>query len=76
MTKSQKSQKSPKSPKSHKSIKSIKSPKSKNKKGGGLDQYSSDDYKDVGFLDSLKFDMDTPKTARGDLPPFPGCSIM
>jgi hypothetical protein len=69
MTKSQKSQKSTKSVKSPKS-------KNKNKKGGGLDQYESSDYKDVGLLDSLKFDMGDSKTARADLPPFPGCSIM
>ncbi len=70
MTKSQKSQKSTKSVKSPKS-------KNKNKKGGGkLDQYESSDYKDVGILDSLKFDMGDSKTARADLPPFPGCSIM
>jgi hypothetical protein len=47
----------------------------KNKKGGG-DPYSSDDYKDIGVFDSLKFKSDDFKTPRGDLPPFPGCSIM
>jgi hypothetical protein len=47
----------------------------KNKKGGG-DPYSSDDYKDVGFLDALKFKTDDLKPPRGELPPFPGCSIM
>jgi hypothetical protein len=45
----------------------------KNKKGGA---YSSDDYKDVSAFDSLKFESDDFKTARADLPPFPGCSIM
>ena len=47
----------------------------KNKKGGG-GAYSSDDYKDVSAFDSLKFESDDFKTARADLPPFPGCSIM
>jgi hypothetical protein len=47
---------------------------SKNKKGGAV--YSSDDYKDVGVLDGLKFSSDDFKTGRADLPPFPGCSIM
>jgi len=47
----------------------------KNKKGGG-GAYSSDDYKDVGVLDGLKFKIDDFKTGRGELPPFPGCSIM
>jgi hypothetical protein len=47
----------------------------KNKKGGG-DPYSSDDYKDVGVLDGLKFKIDDFKTPRQELPPFPGCSIM
>ena len=46
----------------------------KNKKGGS--PYSSDDYKDVGVLDGLKFNIDDFKTARGDLPPIPSCSIM
>ena len=45
----------------------------KNKKGGA---YSSDDYKDVSAFDSLKFETNNFKTARADLPPFPGCSIM
>ena len=80
MTKSQKSNNSHKSPKSPRSSSSHKSSRTtiklKNKKGGGIDQYSSDDYKDVSFLDSLKFNMDDVKTARGDLPPFPSCSIM
>lgn len=47
----------------------------KNKKGGG-GAYSSDDYKDIGVFDSLKFESNDFKTARADLPPFPGCSIM
>ncbi len=45
--------------------------------GGGInDLYSSDDYKDSGFLDSVKFSTDDRLSLRGDMPPFPGCSIM
>lgn len=47
----------------------------KNKKGGG-DPYSSDDYKDIGALDGLKFKIDDFTPVRQELPPFPGCSIM
>jgi hypothetical protein len=50
----------------------------RNKNGGGSinDMYSSDDYKDAGTLDAFKFKMDDRLSARGDLPPFPGCTIL
>jgi hypothetical protein len=47
----------------------------KNKKGGG-GAYSSDDYKDIGVFDNLKFATDNYAQSRADLPPFPGCSIL
>ncbi len=47
------------------------------KRGGGInDMYSSDDYKDSGFLDAVKFRTDDRLSLRGDMPPFPGCSVM
>ena len=77
MTNSQKENKS-KENKDHKGLKK-KTLKKKNniKRGGGInDMYSSDDYKDSGFLDSVKFRTDDRLSLRGDMPPFPGCSIM
>ena len=38
--------------------------------------YSSDDYKDAGTLDALKFRIDDRLSARGDAPDFPGCTIL
>jgi hypothetical protein len=49
----------------------------RNKKGGGLnDVYSSDDYKDTGILDFMKFDVSKSLANRGDPPPFPECTIL
>ena len=57
------------------SKKSIK--QNRNKKGGGLnDLYSSDDYKDTGALDFMKFDVDKSLQSRSDIPPFPECTIL
>ncbi len=49
----------------------------KKKSGGGMnDVYSSNDYKDAGMFDKLKFTTDDRLSLRGDMPAFPGCSIM
>jgi len=54
--------------------------KLKNKKGGGSinDVYQNDEYKDTGFLDSLKFDDKDILSGRNpsDIPPPPPCTIL
>jgi hypothetical protein len=53
------------------------SKKIKNQKGSGLsDVYSSDDYKDVGSLDFMKFRTDDSRIGRSDPPAFPPCTIL
>ena len=53
--------------------------KLKNKKGGGLnDTYQNDEYKDTGFLDSLKFESRDALSQRtiSDIPSPPSCTIL
>ena len=60
-----------------KSSKKNRSKKIKKQKGSGLsDVYGSDDYKDVGALDFMKFRSDDSRVGRSDPPAFPPCTIL
>ncbi len=61
----------------NKSSKKNRSKKIKKQKGSGLsDVYGTDDYKDVGALDFMKFRSDDARVGRSDPPSFPPCTIL